>query len=410
MKSNINQNRLIILILILIIILNQGKLLSQQPDEKQRDEKMNPSIYENNNATEENKKEIYQHYYFYKEDDTGSRAFHTPWNNFIEGGFGAMHNMKIDEFDFSGGAEDMFYNISHPFKVIDEYGWKNFMLDEIVPNTSGNNNWIANYSWHLVGGGFRSRMMKEYYVYHGWSSPELMAWITMYSMHFTNEAVQQATLHAPVDPIADLYVFDFIGELLFGIDEISYISSRYLHLTDWTYQTGLDIQRFRFLNNGQLYWVRINIIGPLSGSILTGEQINSFGLTWDFSNERQLSVGFGGKAKSFKTTEGGTPKMATFGFTGGLYYSIDDNPLLVITYEPEIIDTDSRDYDPRLANEYSEKIILNLYPGVLKLFDRYFGLTFQYNNEAFYFGFSTTLLPVGILGSTDQKEKYERSY
>lgn len=410
MKSNGINIISSVLIIIMIFFTDAGKVLAQQSEDKPVDEKKDDSSSEDLNETEDSKENKTVHYYFYKEDDSGSRAFHTPWNLFIEGGFGALHNRKIDDFHFRDGADSLCYNISHPFSVISDYGWKNFFMDEVIPNPYGNDNYIANWTWHLIGGGFRCKMMEEYYIYHGYSYPKLMAWITMYSMHFTNEAVQQETLHGPVDPIADLYIFDFLGKLLFEIDAVSYFASEYLHLTDWTYQTQLDPQKLRLLNNGELFWVRLNIYGRLSGSILTGELTNSFGLTWEFSHGRQLSFGCGGKAKTFKTAENGRPEADRMSLTAGAYYSIDDNPMVVITYEPAVKVQNNTAYDPREVNEYSEKLIINLYPGLLKIFGRTFGLSLQYNQEAFFFGFTTALLPVGIIGSTPQKEKYDRCY
>ena len=269
MKSNEINIISSVLIFIMIFSADPGKVLAQQSEEKPGEKIKGVSTSEDLNGTGDSNEKKTVHYYFYKEDDSGSRAFHTPWNLFIEGGFGALHNRKIDNFHFRDGADSLWYNISHPFSVISDYGWKNFFMDEVVPNPSGNDNYIANWTWHFIGGGFRCKMMEEYFIYHGYSYPKLMAWITMYSMHFTNEAIQQETLHGPVDPIADLYIFDFLGKLLFEIDEVSYFASEYLHLTDWTYQTQLNPQKLRLLNNGELFWVRLKIYGKLSGSILT---------------------------------------------------------------------------------------------------------------------------------------------
>ncbi len=346
-------------------------------------------------------------FYYFNPKEEGAAAFYNPLQFVVEGGFGALYNMKIDRFEWQDGVENLWNGLSDPAGSIDKYGWKNFFMHEFIPHTGSGQGYTANWVWHFIGGGFRTKLLEEYYIYNNYEYPKLYAWLTMYSMHFINEIIQASKFKsnkASIDALPDLLFFDWVGKLFFEIDFVNNIFANHLHLRDWSYQTQYEVATNRLLNNGQLYWVRYEIYDPISISCLTGEQISSFNITYQTKSKRQFSIGVGAKAKAFMSNaEGGTDTsgiVMDFGF----YYSINDNPFIVLTYEPE--EKDKIEADPRYKNEYTQKLILNIYPGFLKINNTSFGMSFMIQKEAFFIGFTSGQWPAGFIFSTPQGQEY----
>jgi hypothetical protein len=92
----------------------------------------------------------------------------------------------------------------------------------------------------------------------------------------------------------------------------------------------------------------------------------------------------------------------------GLYYSINDNPVLTITYEPE--DKSKADVNTSYDNEYTQKLIVNLYPGLININGFKPGLTLSIQKGAFFLGISNSNWPIGFIFSTPQDQKYLNAY
>ena len=92
----------------------------------------------------------------------------------------------------------------------------------------------------------------------------------------------------------------------------------------------------------------------------------------------------------------------------GIYYSINDNPVLTITYEPE--DKSMAEAEAKYDNEYVQKILINLYPGLIDINGFKLGITLSIQKNAFFIGFSNTNWPIGFILSTPQDEKYLNAY
>ncbi|MCP4134896.1 MAG: hypothetical protein GY754_28235 [bacterium] len=360
-------------------------------------------------------------YYYYRHEDFGASAFHDPLNIVIQGGFGAMRNRSIVDFDFVNGSKRLFSRLGNPFNTVSDYGWGNFFWDEFIPNTHRGQAYFPNYLWHLVGGGMRYKLMEEYYHYHGYEYPKLCAWISVYTMHIMNEIVQAEDQQNSVDAIADLYFFDLLANFLFEIDGVNRFMSRTLHFRGWSHQTQINLLTGRQgANWGQLYWMRVHIWGPWSISALTGEQVMfTLGPTFKFDSGWQLSCGMGPQTRNFVTADNGGADKEKLSLSYGIYLSKRDDPILTITYEPEI-DPGTSDVaaiphlnmagDPQRRNEFSHKLVVNLYPGILKLGDMSFGLTFQYYKKAFYLGVSSGSWPVGFIFGTEAGDEYKNVY
>lgn len=340
-------------------------------------------------------------YYYYDPDGVGAHAFYNPQNFVVQGGLGALYNERVDQFAWADGVKIVNRSLVQPGKAIDQYGWGNFFYREFVPHLGPGQNYVPNWLWHLMGGGLRTKLLEEYYAHRGVKQARLLSWLTMYSYHYLNEVVQAARFKKnskyTIDPLADMYFFDWVGGLLFRFDAVNRFMSRTLHMREWSYQAQYNPFTRRLFNNGQLYWLRARIAGPVSLSLLTGEQISSLNLTFEWGDGRQLSAGAGPQAKGFIAQKSGATDVEEIIFNYGVYYSIDDNPFVTFTFEPKtrhIRTLDGRHY------QFTGKAMLNFYPALVELFDQPVGLTLAYHQDAVFAGFSVGLLPASLVFSS----------
>ena len=356
-------------------------------------------------------------FYYFSPHKTGAAAFYNPWSMVIEGGLGALHNKKLENFDLQTGGSELWRQLSNPVDAVSQYGTRKFFYYEFIPHLGKGRNFAPNYWWHLIGGGFRNKLMEEYYRYNGYTYPKTMAWITLYTMHFINEYVQAERfyqLHEQgnadvddnwvVDALPDLLFFDWVGKIIFSYDSVNRFASNKFHLRDWSYQTQYNPSTVRLLNNGQLFWARLKVYGPFGISALTGEQISTGNITVDVYQDYQFSLGFGAKPKTFKVDSSGNIDAESIALNFGMYLSKNDSPIVVASYE--MAEKASINENPEAINEYTDKTIINIYPGLYEFYGMRPGFTFSYQKEAYFFGISISGWPAGLILSTPQKQKY----
>jgi len=352
-------------------------------------------------------KEMPKGYYYYNPEEVGAQSFFHPYQIVIEGGFGTLYNRKISEFDFKSGIKSLSYTLTHPIEIIEDYGVWNFFHDEFIPHTGPRQYFIANYSWHFIALGMRTKLLDEYYRFHNYKHHKLLAWSTIYSLHFINELIQAEkfkTTKGSSDALPDLFFFDWLGGLFFSFDGVNNIMSGFFHLREWTHQSQLNPLTGRLINNGQLFWSRVKIYDKFSISLLSGEQINTVNLSYEFANKQTLSLGIGRKVKVFTEGKNGTTTLSGLVPTIGIYYSINDNPLLTITYEPRK-KADSALFNGH-QNEYTQKLLINLYPGLIDINGFKPGITLSFQKDAFFIGISSKDWPLGFIFSTPQRKEY----
>lgn len=334
-------------------------------------------------------------YYYYFSDGVGAHAFYNPQNFIVQGGLGALYDERVDTFEWGAGFATVNRSLASPVQSIDDYGWERFFYREFVPHIGPGQNYVPNWVWHFTGGGMRRKLMEEFYTEHGFEYPGVWSWLTMYSAHYLNEAVQAARFNdrrrSTIDAVADMYFFDWAGGLLFHLDPVNRFMSRTLHMREWSYQAQFDPVTRRLLNNGQLYWLRVELLSPVSFSFLTGEQITSLNLTFELGAGRQLSAGLGPKSKAFIARDNGDTDPSSIVFSVGVFYSIDDNPLLTLTYEPK---------DASSQFDVDGKYLLNLYPGPLRVFDYPVGVSVAFQEQTVFAGVAFGHMPAGLAAST----------
>lgn len=205
--------------------------------------------------------------YFYRGLNYGSESMLNPVTLVINGGLGILQvenrSRYFRDIKFYNGLKNVFMNLSDPIRSIREYGVKDLIFNEILPARLNRKNaqFWPNYQNHLIGGGLAYREMMEWYKLNGFQHPKLFSILTMVIYHLLNEIVENNNYTGrTVDPIANLYIFDPLGILLFNFDSVCKFFSEKLNLAEWSYQPAIDFIDWRIENMGQNYSIKYKLM------------------------------------------------------------------------------------------------------------------------------------------------------
>jgi hypothetical protein len=321
---------------------------------------------------------VAQERYFYHNLPYGSEALYNPISLILNGSYDIIQmenrSREIFRLPYAQGTENVFRNLASPFSMISEYGWWNFIKREVFPLSLNVNDgqWWPNYELHLIGGGMTSVMMSEWYEDHGFSSPMVWSVSTMALYHLLNEAVENGSYEGNnVDPIADVYLFDIGGILLFSSEPVRRFFSEELHLTDWSLQPSIALNNGTLQNNGQYFSLKWKF--PFSDSYSLFHYFGLrglFGVSRRFESGEALSVGAGVRAVSLRLLDPNFFLLTTvLKWEVGFFYD-RDNSLLASLF---------------IGGATDNPVTLNIYPGILKiggfspgiwaLYSRQYGIT-----------------------------------
>ncbi len=338
-------------------------------------------------------------YFFYKGYDYGSQSLIHPLRLIINGGFGIMqvsnrHNQP-GLIMYGRGARNVTKNLLNPFWSISVNGLWDFLSREVIPISinSGQAQYWPNYMNHLIGGGMSFRMMEEYYRYHEVGHATAWAGVTLFAYHFLNEVVENDGYEGPsTDPVADFWIFNPAGILLFSNDTVARFFSRTLHLSDWSYQPIWLPGSQELVNNGQNYAVKYHLNQRGSTSIFYHWGTHAeLGLSFTRPSGYSVSVGLGLVAKNlFKIDQ--ISKTVDLAASGGIFFDKNNSLLASLLFAR------TKDYRYRL----------NLYPGLAKLGPIRPGLFASLNEDnrllvGITFG-TLQHVPIGIGGAFNEVE------
>ncbi len=301
-----------------------------------------------------------QERYFYHNLPYGSEAMYNPISLILNGSYDIIQHenrsREIFRLPYGQGTANVFKNLASPFSMISEYGWWNFIKREMFPLSLNVNDgqWWPNYELHLIGGGMTSVMMAEWYEDHGFSSPMTWSLTTMAIYHLVNEAIENGSYEGNnVDPIADIYLFDIGGILLFTSEPVRRFFSEELHLTDWSLQPSLALNNGTLQNNGQYFSLKWKF--PFSDSYSLFHYFGLrglFGVSRKFESGEALSVGAGVRATSLTILDPDFFLLTTvLKWEVGFFYD-RDNSLLASLF---------------VGGAYDNPVTLNIYPGVIRI-------------------------------------------
>lgn len=330
-------------------------------------------------------------YFFYKGYDYGTQSLITPLRLIINGGFGIMqvssrHN-KPGDIMYGRGMRNVTKNLLNPHWSISVNGFWDFLSREVIPISinSGKAQYWPNYMNHLFGGGMSFRMMQEYFRFNDVPHPTAWAGVTIFAYHFLNEVVENDGYQGPsTDPVADFWIFNPAGILLFSNDNVARFFSKTLHMSDWSFQPIWIPGSDELVNNGQNYAVKYHLNQRGSTSLFYHWGTHAeLGLSFTRPSGYCYSFGLGLVAKNlFKIDD--ISKTVDLAASGGLF--IDKNNSLLAS----LLFARTKDYRYRL----------NLYPGLIKVGPLRPGFYASVNEDnRFLFGltFGTLRhLPVGL--------------
>jgi hypothetical protein len=154
---------------------------------------------------------------------------------------------------------------------------------------------IPNYTLHLFGEGMVTRKLSEWYRAQGVPLPYLMAALTNFAAQLINEAAENGSyVGANWDPIADIYIFDILGHILFSFDAVAEFFSGPLRINYWPHQAAIDVVQGNLFNLGENYGFKLTL-GPWTEWRAFGYLGNKglLGLSIPLTEVDCLSIGFG---------------------------------------------------------------------------------------------------------------------
>lgn len=204
--------------------------------------------------------------WFYHGLEDGSESQFNPLTQVLNEGFDMLRqenrNRRLATLPYRQAARNVLGSMIHADSAIRNYGMWNALRNEVLPISFNPNDaqWMPNYTVHLIGSGMVSQRMTEWYQAHDVPHPLVMSALTMYTAHFINEAVEDGgRLNRPanVDPIADLYIFDLAGILLYRTDRFRRLfHNDVVELTSWGGQPTISSPEGTLENTTQEFVLR----------------------------------------------------------------------------------------------------------------------------------------------------------
>ena len=291
----------------------------------------------------------------------GSESLYSPLWILVNSGMGILQisnrNNHLPDIAFEQGIKNVSYNLSHPITAIEQYGWDNFLRQEVFPSSIKlkNAQYFPNYSLHMIGGGFTYRKFSDWYKIKGFRHPRLFAFSSLMTTHFLNEVVENNNYIGPnVDPVADFYIFNPLGVLIFSSDKVCRFFRNTLHMQDWSFLSGINLRHKSIYNVGQNFVIKIDIPKTEKFQIMYHWGCHGMlGLSYNRTKTQCFSVAGGLVAKDLINIqhENNVRELTTeLIWTCGVFYD-RNNSLLA-----SLILSGTKGYKARL----------NVYPGMIK--------------------------------------------
>jgi hypothetical protein len=213
----------------------------------------------------------------------------------------------------------------HPIDSIeDDGGWDHFFRQEFLSAHV-----LPNLTLHVLGNGYDFRALAEWFDEHDVPFPYLLAWVTSYAGYLGNEAVEVSNPEIDAtDHIADLYLFNLLGNLLFMSDTVTDFVQDDLQFRNWPGQPVFDLRRHEILNASNNYLMRPRIFGEQVRPFLYFGLHYFAGLSVLLPSEESLSLGAG--LATVDPFAGST--LAKVRASGGVFWDDQDRLLASIIF------------------------------------------------------------------------------
>ncbi|MEI9942460.1 MAG: hypothetical protein WDO69_35040 [Pseudomonadota bacterium] len=331
--------------------------------------------------------------FFHHEVDYGSDSEFNPVQATLHLSFDILRNASYQDSPFkmayATGFENVAKNLAHPFDAIEKSGGTaEFIGREVFPIkglNSAHGQWIPNYTLHALGEASVYRRLWSWYASRGVPAPWLFGLLNTAAAQFFNEMAENSHFRGPnTDPVADVYIFNPIGYVLFSLDPVARFFSTTVKLDFWPQQATFDVVHQKLLNTGGNYSFKF----PLPKTDLklfyyTGTD-GLFGLTIPTRNGEAVSVAAGTHLYTIRpvyTEQGGRIILPDdLEFSVGAFWDRNESLLASV----------------QLIGPKHPTMLANVYPGLLSVAGFRFGLfgcAGYYDGVAM--GLSISWLPLG---------------
>jgi len=177
-----------------------------------------------------------------------------PLTNYVNTAFDtAQVSRAFSEYGYWHNHERVFDRLAHPLESIDEDGgWDHLFRQELASGAV-----LPNLTLHLLGEGYDFRALAEWYDECRVPFPYFWAFLSSYAGYLGNEAIEISNPEVDAtDHIADLYFFNFVGNLLFMSDTVTDIVQNQWQLRNWPGQPVFDVRHHTILNASNNYVLR----------------------------------------------------------------------------------------------------------------------------------------------------------
>lgn len=298
--------------------------------------------------------------YFYHRRDYGSEALYNPVTLVLNMGYDINQLRNIGDevftFPFPLSAKHTFKNLFRPDRPIRDMGAWKWLKSEVLPISFYRQGaqWLPNYTLHLFGGGMTYTNISEWYDAHGVRRPRLMGIITLVTGQLMNEIIEnQGWTGTNADPIADVYLFNAAGILLFTSPRVNHFFSNTLHMADWSLMPTFTVPHGTIQNQGQYFSFKYELpfYRPLKIFTRLGMSTH-IGLSYQFSPEYTLSVGGGVRSYELEFLDSAARQVTvTTTPTAGIFLDRNNTVLASLVW----------------SHSEDNWFHANVYPGVLRL-------------------------------------------
>lgn len=242
--------------------------------------------------------------YFYHHYDYGTQSLYSPLWVFLNRGYDVLQDhvasRNILDQHYRTNTGNVLDNLADPFPAISADGWKTFLTEEIFPLsfTSATARWVPNYTLHLIGGGMTYTALAEWFEDRSIPFPHLWSGVTLMASALVNETIEnKGIVGHNTDAIADIWVFDIAGMILFSFDAPKRFFSREVVISDWSLQPTFTFPHGQLHDQGNYFAARWALpFYPRLRLFAWFGEATTGGLSFRINDEYSISAAAGGSA------------------------------------------------------------------------------------------------------------------
>jgi hypothetical protein len=295
---------------------------------------------------------LYWHGYRY-----GSEALFSPLTVLADKGFDIFQVFEEPDRDpravpWRARAAVLSGVFLHPAAAIERYpGWGPWLKTEVLPLSFGDDaRWVPNYTEHLLGGGLTYRALTDWYRAHGAPVPALLAGTTTMAAAAVNEMLEyDERTPVPSSSVADLWIFDLGGVLLFSWDGPARWAQSTLHLTRWPTMASVVLPTGVIQNNGDYYVLKLPLPLEREQLLVRFGLAGQVGVVRKLGTERALSLALGLDTQQHRVDPATGQEYIDMKLGGGIYYDRNNSLLASASF----------------STAAQNRLSVNLYPGLI---------------------------------------------